>query len=379
MTDQIFTNARLVLETEDFVGTLTVRDNQIHDISEGTSSVPGAIDLDGDILMPGMVELHTDNLEKHMTPRPKTHWPSVAAVIAHDDQITSAGITTVFDAVAVGDVKDKSDRVMRLEDMLDGIKEARDNKLLKADHLLHLRVEVSYSLIQEMLMKLVDHELLRMFSIMDHTPGQRQFVNLDAYYTYYQGKYGLSDQEMADFIEKKKEDQKLYSDVNRQFVVNIAHEKNLALASHDDATKDHVDEAIRDRMTVAEFPTTVEAASCSHAAGLCVMMGGPNLVRGGSHSGNVSAGELAQKGCLDIISSDYVPHSLLHGCMLLHDKYGFTLSDAVATVTKNPAQSVGLEDRGKLEPGKRADLLRVHPSPFHPIIRGVWREGSRVS
>ena len=379
MGEQVFTNARLVLASEEVNGTLAVKDGKIHDVSQGASSLPGAIDLEGDILMPGMVELHTDNLEKHMTPRPKTQWPSLAAVIAHDSQIAGAGITTVFDAISIGDVKSKSDRVARLNEMIDGLHRAGQENILQADHLMHFRCEVSYRNMQPMLEALVGNDRLRMLSVMDHTPGQRQFVNLDAYYTYYKGKYNMNDAEIAVFAEKKKAEQKLYSAKNRRFVVELARTQNMALASHDDATGEHVEQAIRDGIAIAEFPTTIEAAQRSHEGGLAVLMGGPNLVRGGSHSGNVSAGELAGKGYLDIISSDYVPHSLLHGLMLLHERYGFSLPDAVATVTSRPAESAGLTDRGRLEAGKRADLLRVHASPLHPLVRGVWREGQRVS
>ncbi len=380
MNEQIFTNAKIVMANEVIDGTLTLRDDKIYDISHGNSSLPVAIDMGSDLLMPGLVELHTDNLEKHMTPRPKTEWPSLAAIVAHDNQIASAGITTVFDAISVGDVKDGSARIKRLQEMVDGLTHTKKEKLLRADHLIHLRCEVSYAAMAETLDQLSGNELVRMFSVMDHTPGQRQFVSLEAYYIYYQGKYGLSDAEMEEFITQRRKDQELYSAKNRKHVVDTAHRKNLALASHDDATKEHVAEAVDDKMTVAEFPTTVEAAKESHENGLAVMMGGPNMVRGGSHSGNVAAGDLAKHGYLDIISSDYVPHSLLHASMLLYEDFeGYDLPKAIRTVTKTPADSVGLTDRGEIAIGKRADLIHVHHSNHHPVIRGVWREGHRVS
>ena len=190
----------------------------------------------------------------------------------------------------------------------------------------------------------------------------------------------MSDEEMRKFIASRKRDSELYSVKHRRHVVDLAHAKNLALASHDDATAEHVAEAVQDKMTVAEFPTTLEAAKASHEGGLGVMMGGPNLVRGGSHSGNVAAGDLARNGYLDIISSDYVPHSLLHGAMKLFDDFdGYDLPRAIRTVTLNPATQVGLTDRGEIATGKRGDLIRVHHSPHHPIVHGVWREGVRVS
>jgi alpha-D-ribose 1-methylphosphonate 5-triphosphate diphosphatase len=294
--------------------------------------------------------------------------------------VASAGITTVFDAISVGDVTDGSERIERLIESVTALEHALESKLLRADHKLHLRCETSYGGLIEALDNLVDLPLVRMLSVMDHTPGQRQFVSLDAYYTYYQGKYGMSDEEMRKFIASRKRDSELYSTKHRRHVVDLAHANNLALASHDDATAEHVAEAVADKMTVAEFPTTLEAAKASHEGGLGVMMGGPNLVRGGSHSGNVAAGELAKHGYLDIISSDYVPHSLLHGAMKLFDEFdGYDLPRAIRTVSLNPATQVGLDDRGEIAVGKRGDLIRVHHSPHHPIVRGVWREGVRVS
>ncbi|WP_206378117.1 alpha-D-ribose 1-methylphosphonate 5-triphosphate diphosphatase [Sneathiella limimaris] len=380
MSEQILTNARIVTADEVFQGTLCIRDGKIHDMSAGNSTLPSAISMERDYLMPGLVELHTDNLDKHMTPRPKTNWPAIAAVVAHDNQVASAGITTVFDAIAIGDVSEGSARITRLQESVKGLKQAKHDNLLKADHLLHLRCEVSYSEMIPALEAFDQNPLVKMLSIMDHTPGQRQFVSMDAYYTYYQGKFGLSNSEMEDFIANRREDQKRFSSTHRKFAVSFARDRKLALASHDDATREHVTEAVLDGMTVAEFPTTLEAAKASHEAGLGVMMGGPNLVRGGSHSGNIAAGKLAKSGYLDIISSDYVPHSALHGAMLLFDDVdGYDLPKAIRTVSKTPAECVGLTDRGEIAIDKRADLIRVHHSPHHPVIRSVWREGQRVS
>ncbi|GAA0630928.1 MULTISPECIES: alpha-D-ribose 1-methylphosphonate 5-triphosphate diphosphatase [Thalassospira] len=380
MTEQIFTNAKLVLANEVIDGAVQVKDGKISDISDRPSNLPGAEDMGGDYLMPGLVELHTDNLDKHLTPRPKTRWPATAAVVAHDNQVASAGITTVFDAVSIGDVNEGSERIVRLIESVNALEHALENALLRADHKLHLRCETSFPGMVEALGQLIDLPLVSMLSVMDHTPGQRQFVSLDAYYTYYQGKYGLNDEEMRKFIATRRRDAELYSEKHRRHVVEQAHAKGLALASHDDATTEHVAEAVADKMTVAEFPTTLEAAKASHEGGLGVMMGGPNLVRGGSHSGNVAAGDLAKHGYLDIISSDYVPHSLLHGAMKLFDEFdGYDLPRAIRTVSLNPATHVGLDDRGEIAVGKRGDLIRVHHSPHHPIVRGVWREGVRVS
>ena len=293
MREQTLTNARIVLADRVVEGSLHIRDGVITDVSEGPVALPGALDLDGDLLMPGLVELHTDNLETHVTPRPRAEWPTTSAAIAHDSQMAVSGITTVLDALALGDVRQGSTRINRLHAMVEGVCQAADAGLLRVEHFLHLRCEVSYPNMPLALEKLIDNPRVRMLSVMDHTPGQRQFVQMEPAYAYYQGKFGLSDADMITFIAQRQAEHAQYSRPHRDLVVATARARSIALASHDDATIEHVDEAVADGITVAEFPTTVAAARASHRAGMRVMMGGPNLVRGGSHSGNVSGLELA--------------------------------------------------------------------------------------
>lgn len=380
MSERIFSNARLILGDEIVTGALVVRNGVIDRIDVGSTSVPSAKDLKGDYLLPGLVELHTDALEGHMSPRPGADWPGISAVIAHDNQLAASGITTVFDAIAVGAIFDDSVRLQHLERMVESLGHARRDSLLRADHLLHLRCEITYRDLPNLFDGFVPNPMVKLVSVMDHTPGQRQFVDERNYRIYYQKKFRIDGPDMDAFIAKRKEEQSIYGDKHRRYVVAACRAAGITLASHDDATAMHVDEAVADGIRIAEFPTTVEAAKASHEHGIGVMMGGPNLVRGGSHSGNVSARELAEKGYLDIISSDYAPTSLLHGAFLLAETVeGYALPDAIRTVTKTPAESVGLADRGEIAIGKRADLIRVAPTPHHPLVRGVWREGRRVA
>ncbi len=380
MDEQVYTNAKIVLSDQVVLGSLCVKDGVISDISDGSSNISSGINCNGDYLMPGFVELHTDNLEKHMTPRPNTEWPPTSAVIAHDNEIAAAGITTVLDAISLGDIKHGSTRIRRLDEIIAAVCDAADHNLLKSEHLLHLRCEVSYANLPKALSDIVHNPRVKMLSVMDHTPGQRQFVNLDAYYIFYQGKYGLSDEQIDEFIRTSKRDNNQFGKLHRDMVVAIAKENKIALASHDDATVAHVNEAKDDGVVVAEFPTTLAAATHSHQAGISVMMGSPNIVRGKSHAGNVSARALAEHGYLDIIASDYVPHSLLQAAMILFDDFPeISLPDAIKTISKTPANRIGMDDRGEITPGKRADLVRVHHSPHHPIIRGVWSAGQRIA
>jgi alpha-D-ribose 1-methylphosphonate 5-triphosphate diphosphatase len=380
MSNQLLlTNARIVTPHEVILGTLRIVDGVITDIEHGLTSTVGVEDLQGDFLIPGLVELHTDNLEKHFTPRPKVRWPSVPAVVAHDAQVAAAGITTVFDAIALGDVKDGSARIQFVNDMIEAVTLAQEEQAIRAEHFLHLRCEVAYEKVLELFEPYREHYLLRLVSLMDHSPGQRQFVNLQKYREYYQGKYGMDDREIEVFIDQQKEASQRFSRRNREEIVERCRELGVPMASHDDATSAHVDEAIGYGMSIAEFPTTNEAAATSKGQGMKVLMGAPNLVRGGSHSGNISARELAENELLDIVSSDYFPASLLQAAFTLHQKVeGFTLPRAISTITSNPANSAGLSDRGEIVVGKRADLVRVHEYHRFPLVREVWRQGNRI-
>jgi len=378
--ERVFTNARVVLADQVVAGTVLVRDGVIADVSTGRSDAAPAEDLEGDLLIPGLVELHTDALEGHMMPRPGAEWPAIPAVVAHDNQVAAAGITTVLDAIALGAVSDNAVRIRRAKETVTSLGEAQQAGLLRAEHMLHLRCEVTYPDLPALFESLADTPLLRLVSLMDHTPGQRQFVDEDLYRFYYQAKFKLNDAEMDAFIADRRKDQEQYGDRHRRHIVEVCQARGVVIASHDDATAAHVDEAVENGVAIAEFPTTVEAARASHDNGLRVMMGGPNVVRGGSHSGNVSARALAEAGLLDILSSDYAPASLLHAAFLLAEEIdGIELPVAVQTVTKAAADGAGLTDRGEIAPGRRADLVRVHHSPHHPVVRGVWREGRRVA
>lgn len=221
---------------------------------------------------------------------------------------------------------------------------------------------------------------VKLASLMDHAQGQRQFARLEAYELYYMGKLKMSEQEFRAFCEKRMAESARYSAPNRKAIAAACADRGIILASHDDATLDHVDEAREQGVRVAEFLTTSTAARASKEAGMAVLMGAPNLVRGGSHSGNVSARELAESGTLDILSSDYLPFSLLQSAFHLGEVVdGISLPQAVAMVSKNPAEAVGLTDRGIIAPGRRADLVRVRADHHVPVVRSVWREGRRVA
>lgn len=379
MSNQILTNARIVTKDEVVLGTIEVEHGRIVAVDRGNTSLSGAQDMDGDYLIPGLIELHTDNMEKHFTPRPGVRWPSIPAAVAHDVQVVGAGITTVFDALSVGDIMDGSTRLTQLKEMSQTVVKAKQDGLLRADHYMHLRCEVSYETVVDLFKPLSEKPFVKLVSLMDHAPGQRQFADIAKYREYYQGKYHFSDKKVQEFIDTHIETSAKFGARNRAEIVDICHDLDLPLASHDDATSAHVDEALSEGVTISEFPTTEEAAQAARDKGLHVLMGAPNMVRGQSHSGNISARDLAAKGAMDILSSDYFPGSILQGIFTMHQQIeGVSLPQAVAVATLNPADATGMTDRGEITPGKRADLVRVRMADDMPVVNEVWCAGNRV-
>ncbi|MDF1609451.1 alpha-D-ribose 1-methylphosphonate 5-triphosphate diphosphatase [Hoeflea sp. YIM 152468] len=377
-SETVFTNARLVLEDRVMSGSLVVRDGIIAGIDEGNTS--RGIDMDGDYIIPGLVELHTDHLEMHYSPRPGVRWNAISAIQSHDAQIAASGITTVFDCLRLGSDADDGFKIGEMRAVSDALAEARAQDRLRADHYVHLRCEVSASDVLDHFADFQADSQVRIVSLMDHAPGQRQFQSMEQYTLYFKIKRGLTDDAFAGFVARRQAASARYSDVHRKALAEACADRGITVASHDDATLDHVAEAIDLGVKLAEFPTSIAAAKASHRAGMSVMMGAPNVVRGGSHSGNIAATDLARAGVLDVLSSDYVPLSLIHAPFVLADEIeDLDLAAAFRLVTATPAKTVGLDDRGSLVTGKRADLVRVRRDSGVPVVRSVWRQGERVA
>jgi alpha-D-ribose 1-methylphosphonate 5-triphosphate diphosphatase len=385
MSTQLATNARIVTADEVFCGTLEVRDGVFARLDTGLTVLPRAQDWGGDYLIAGQIELHTDTLEKHLEPRPGVRWPALSALLTHDAQISSAGITTVLDAMGVGDFDERSVRAQGLEDAAQALRHARAHRLLRAEHLLHMRCELACDNMLEVVAPFLDDPSVRLVSLMDHTPGQRQWMDVERFRVYSQRDQRWSDDHLAQVVEERQAMQSRNAQRHRTGLLALCRDRRIPLASHDDTLPGHVEEALASGITICEFPTTLEAARAARRHGLSIVMGAPNLVRGGSHSGNVSALELARADLLDCLSSDYVPHALLHAAFLLRDLAGWSLPKALATTTSNPARMVGLGDRGRIAPGARADFVRVRETATAaqagavPVPLATWREGQRIA
>lgn len=381
-TETVITDAQIVAGDEVLHGTVLLRDGLIADLSEGGSAAPGAIQCDGDYLIPGLIELHTDAIERHLHPRPNVEWPVEAAAIAYDGEFASLGVTTVFDSFRIGEVfmSFSGAYAPRAVAAIDAL---RRRDLLKADHYLHLRCEICAPSVLEEFAELGEHPRLRMMSLMDHTIGQRQFRDEAKNRNYFLQQKGMSEQEMLKTIEDSERYQVEYAAPHRAALAAKAETIRgaggvCAVAGHDDATAEDVAQSARAGANIAEFPTTLEAARLAREAGMLNLMGAPNLLRGESHSGNVPAIALAREGLLDILSSDYAPSSLINAAFKLAEETDYGLPRAIAAVTSAPAKAVRLADRGVIAPGLRADLTRVRRSEGVCAVRGVWSAGLRV-
>ena len=376
--ETILTNARLVLPDEVIDGTLVMRGSVIQEISRGRSGLPGALDMDGDFVVPGIVDVHTDNLERQVQPRSNARWPSRSALLAHDQQCAAAGVTTVLDALCLGDLGFDKDRIRTFREGVADLDALAGTGLLKSDHFLHLRCEMPAQDVLDLVDPVADHRLVRMVSLMDHSPGVGQYANLDRYRAL-RRKDGHSDEHIERRIAELTEQRARLRGPNRVALLARFAGSDIAMASHDDETEAEVLENFTDGIRISEFPVTLAAGQVARRHNMWVIAGAPNIVRGGSHSGNVSAAELVRSGAADALASDYVPAALVEAAFLCVRDTGITLPQAVAMVTDTPARMSGLHDRGRLEAGLLGDLVRVRVHDDLPIARQVWRHGERVA
>lgn len=371
-------NACVVRSHELIRGSVLIRDGRIAEVQPGSHSIPGAVDFEGDYLVPGLIDLHTDNLERLVRPRNSVDWPVLASLIAHDAHMVSAGITTPFDSLYVGFTGFGTRSFDTLQKTIAELEIGGQEGLLRGDHFLHLRCETSMEEMPAQFDSVYPNPRVRLVSLMDHTPGQRQWRDIEKYVAMEKRDFHLTEEEINRFLKTAQERHETLCAPNRVKLLAMVANNGVVLASHDDTTEDHVEQAHAEGIKISEFPTTIEAAESARYKGMKIVAGSPNLVLGRSHSGNVSALDLASRGLLDALASDYVPSSLLHGAFLLHEKLGMPLHEAIEKITLAPARMVGLEDRGSIEAGKLADLVRVRVARGLPLVVSVWRGGVRV-
>lgn len=377
--ETILTNAILVLPEEALHGTLVIRGGRIAEIQPGRSHAATARDLEGDHLIPGVVDVHTDNLERQVQPRQNARWPSRSAMIAHDAQCAAAGVTTVFDALCLGDLGFDQGRGQTFLDGVADLDAMAETGLLRSEHFLHLRCEMPAPDMKPALDPVADHPRVRMVSLMDHSPGVGQYRDIPRYVAMRRKQTQMTVEQVQDRIAFLLDQRARLREPQRAWIMDRIRHRDLPIASHDDETAEEVRRNLADGITISEFPVTMEAAEAARDAGVEVIAGAPNIVRGGSHSGNVSAADLVRAGAADAYASDYVPASMVEAAWRTVEETGISLPQAVAMITDRPARMARLADRGRLEEGLRADLVQLRAAHGIPVVRRVWREGSRVA
>jgi alpha-D-ribose 1-methylphosphonate 5-triphosphate diphosphatase len=377
--ETILTNAKLVLPTEVVEGTVVLRGDRIAEVQPGRSHLPAAEDLGGDHLIPGIIDVHTDNLERQVQPRATARWPSRSAMLAHDTQTAAAGVTTVLDALCLGDLGFDTGRTQTFRDGVADLDALTGTGLLKSEHFLHLRCELPAADMPELVESVAEHPLVVMVSLMDHSPGVGQYRDIARYRQMRIRQQQLTpaqvDARIAELLDQR---ERLRGKQRRWLIDRVAH-RNLPLASHDDATPAEVEANAADGIMISEFPVSIEAAEAAKRLGVGVIAGAPNIVRGGSHSGNVAAADLVRAGAVDVLASDYVPPAMVEAAWLSAASGDVTLPQAIAMITDHAARMVRLDDRGRIEAGLRADLVQIRPHEGHAVVRRVWRAGERVS
>ncbi len=382
MNETILTNAHLVLRNAVITGTIVLRGGVIHAVAPGPSAAPGAIDCGGDFIIPGVIDLHTDNLERQVQPRILARWPSRSAFVAHDAQCVCTGVTTIFDSLCLGDLGFDESRMRTFRDGVADLDALADTGLLKGEHILHLRCEMPAMDVLDHLDPVADNPRVRMLSLMDHSPGVGQYSNMDRYRAM-RLKAGMAPERIEERIDELLTQRARLRTPNRHAILARVAARvaagEITLVSHDDETTAEIAENYADGIRISEFPVTAIAAAAAHACGMTVIAGAPNIVRGGSHSGNVNAADLVRAGHVDALASDYVPAALIEAAFICADTTGISLPDAVALITDNAARMAGLTDRGQLATGLRADIVRVRLHEKLPVVREVYRAGERVA
>ena len=279
--------------------------------------------------------------------------------------------------LCLGDLGFDKERIKTFQDGVVDLDALTHAGLLKADHFLHLRCEVPALDMLELFDPVADHPLVRMISLMDHSPGVGQYANMD-FYRKLRRQGGLDEATVERRISEMQEQRARVRDPNRKALLDRVRGTAIALASHDDRTEEEIAENLADGIRISEFPVSMEAAVAAKRAGMQVIAGAPNIVRGGSHSGNVAASELVRAGAVDAFASDYVPPSLIEAAFQCAREEGLSLFQSVAMISDLPARMSGLADRGRLETGLRADMVRIRLHGTLPIVRQVWRSAERV-
>lgn len=375
-------NANIILPDEVIKGYIAIEDNKITKVSKGTPHMEGAnpytalIDAEEAYVMPGMIDIHSDAIEKEIQPRPNTLFPVEMAFYELEKKLAGSGITTMYHSLSLSDewgVRNSETVV----DIIDSINKFKTSRSM-IDHRIHLRYEITYLDGTDILVRLINGNCIDFLSYMDHTPGQGQFKNPEDLKKFTMQSYGKKEKDVDDFMCRTLEYQTRIDRSKLQAVAIMAGSRGIQLASHDDDTNEKIETLLDYRGVVSEFPINLETAVYAKRQGLHVCVGAPNIVRGRSHGNNMRAIDAIHHDAADIICSDYLPSAMLPAVFSIANN-GIRLTEAVKMVTLNPAKAVGIHEAvGTIEEGKKADLLIVELYNDYPVVRKTITRGRLV-
>ncbi|WP_376088027.1 alpha-D-ribose 1-methylphosphonate 5-triphosphate diphosphatase [Roseomonas sp. CCTCC AB2023176] len=358
-------------------GAVRIEGGVIAEVVEGAARGP-SVSGEGLTLMPGIVDLHGDMIEKEVEPRPDCDFPLDVAVLNLDARLAASGVTTAYAGVSFAEGK----RGPRSEERARATVEAaaRAKPQARVDLRVHARFEITNPRAEPILRDLLERGMVDMVSLTDHTPGQGQYRDLEQYVHYASRTSGTTPEEAAERARRRMAAPPAWEIASH--VTAMARAQNLPIASHDDDTPAKVALMRSLGATISEFPVTLEAARAAREAGMITLMGAPNALRGRSMTGNITALSVLEAGLLDALAADYHQGAMLPAVVAWVRQGRIALHEAVALLTANPAQAAALDDRGVIAAGRRADLMLVNLSEAAdappPRVRAVWREGRLI-
>jgi len=372
----------LVLPDATFRGSLTIENGRIVSVSAGDGERVAAeagerrIGAEDCWVLPGLIDLHCDAIEKEVEPRPNTLFPMDMAFLQFERKLAGHGITTMLHSLSLGvGLSLRGEQLVR--QMIELIADMRQERAM-IRHGVHLRYEVSHLTGFGLAERLMAEGLIDCLSLMDHSPGQGQYHRPGAFERYVMKNQGVGLDEVAAIVEELEERRSRVDWDKLKALTAQARAKGIAVASHDDDSREAVRRSLGFSATVSEFPLNADTAAFARDSGMGVCVGAPNIVRGGSHDGNLNAADAVRSGAANLICSDYHPASLLHSLFALETQ-GVPLADAARMATLEPAKTLGRAGEiGSLEAGKKADVIVVRKIRGNPVVACTIVGGSVV-
>jgi alpha-D-ribose 1-methylphosphonate 5-triphosphate diphosphatase len=363
-------------------GALRIEDETIAEIVEGPvpAGATGVLSAPEMTVVPGIIDLHGDMLERDIEPRPSARFPTHLGLYELDKRLAAAGITTAYAAVSFSWTKEDLRSQEEAQEIIAVINDQRDH--LMVDMRVHARIEVTNPLSGPILAPLVEQGLVHLVSVMDHTPGQGQYKNVDRYVNFMSRWMGFNPDEIGDdILDRIKSAIIMKSAAPADWsiagdIAALAKKHNIPMASHDDDTIEKVTMMAEYGVTISEFPVTLEGAQEAKRRGMHVVMGAPNAYRGQSTSeGNLSALDAIKAGVVDILATDYFPAAPFQAAYKMAEQGDMPLYESIKLVSQTPAEAMGLSDRGRIATGLSADLVLFETGKHHPRIRATFRQG----